>query len=126
MSDRPSFAKNKIGQYSVGATGITGTQDTQINPTAEAKMVDGNYSASDTLFNNIDKLGAFLKNSSSKVEEINIEEDIFENMSEEEAAEAFTKSVVPKNVLEDNFCRNCGTKYQQIDNFCGQCGTKRK
>ncbi len=29
-------------------------------------------------------------------------------------------------VVEDNYCRNCGKKYDNEDNYCSECGEKRK
>jgi len=98
-----SFAKDKIGQYPKGLTGITGTSRKVIEPTDEISIESselGNltYNASEQLFKNLDALGKKMNlapeesDSQTQSEEINLEEnnvsvwstDMLDNLSEEE------------------------------------------
>jgi len=102
-SARISFAKDKVGQYPKGLTGITGTSRKVIEPTDEISIESselGNltYNASEQLFKNLDALGKKMNlapeesDSQTQSEEINLEEndvsvwstDMLDNLSEEE------------------------------------------
>ena len=149
MSDkqpsRASFSKDKVGQYNVGTTGITGTSNTQTSPKSNVKFVDGAYNASDLLFKNIDKLADQL---SKQEPEEYIQEEIDDNNNEDfdwSDISNLTEDQVINNLAHhlgygnnpvtnttalspksgDNFCRNCGQKYLKVDNFCGNCGWKK-
>jgi hypothetical protein len=67
---RISFAKDKVGNFPKGITGITGTSQKSVDPTGEieAKVRDEgyvDYNASELLFKNLDALGEKLNFSSS-------------------------------------------------------------
>jgi len=143
-NSRVSFSKDKVGQFSKGPTGITGTSDSQINPTSGVKLVEGSYSASDCLMKNIEALANRLP-TQDDVDEIiavashahweNDHEDL--DLSHEELLSSLDKitTINPISTLSvtktkeeaivDNFCRNCGQKFSNKDNFCGNCGNKK-
>jgi hypothetical protein len=143
MNDRPSFAKNKIAQSYVGSTGITGTSKLSVEPSSSVDYTEQDgFSASKTLFDNIDLLGKKLGVNKDEAVLEN-EEDEYEGMSEEEAAKIYmSKEFKPsmysnqvKNSLNsnsnfeefnDNFCTQCGSIYRTDHKFCGKCGTKRQ
>ena len=102
-STRISFAKDKVGQYPKGLTGITGTSRKVIEPTDEISIESSElgiltYNASEQLFKNLDALGKKMNlapeesDSQTQSEEINLEEnnvsvwstDMLDNLSEEE------------------------------------------
>jgi hypothetical protein len=139
MSDRPSFVKNKINQSYYGSTGITGTSKSSVEPSSHVEYNDTDgYNASKTLFENIDLLGQKLGvNNSDPI--VDIVEENYEEMSEEEAATAYvTKEYMsakssrffditePKATFEFQFCTQCGNKYNLDHKFCGKCGTQRQ
>ena len=149
MIERPSFSKNKIGQYATGTSGITGTRESSVNPISEVTAnLDGKYNSSEMLFQNIDKLASIIygKQTDEETEEIEYDNDTenIDNYTEEELAQnldfhfnnrRISLSAIPQNVVEqpmttnsnvlDKFCRNCGQRFLNNDNFCGNCGLKR-
>ena len=132
-NSRVSFSKEKVGQFSKGPTGITGTTDTQMNPTSAVKWTEGNYSASDCLMKNIEAIANRIPVQDDVDEIITVashavwdDHDDF-NLSHEELLSSLDEISVcsSKLVSNDNFCRNCGQKYNVKDNFCGNCGRKK-
>ena len=104
-STRLSFAKDKVGNFPKGATGITGTSHKAVQPSEEIipdTYEPGNlsYNSSELLFKNLDALGKKmnfnnsndLENEITESEEDNLEEndvsvwstDMLDNLSEEE------------------------------------------
>jgi len=104
-STRLSFAKDKVGNFPKGATGITGTSHKAVQPSEEIipdTYEPGNlsYNSSELLFKNLDALGKKmnfnnsndLENEITEPEEDNLDEnnvdewdhDMLENLSEEE------------------------------------------
>lgn len=143
-NSRVSFSKEKVGQFSTGPTGITGTSDSQMNPTSGVKMVEGSYSASDCLMKNIEALANRLPVQDDVDEIIAVASHaVWENehddldLSHEELLLSLDKiaTINPISTLSvtkakeetvvDNFCRNCGQKFSGKDNFCGNCGNKK-
>jgi hypothetical protein len=135
QENRISFAKDKIGTYIKGASGITATTESASKVIGQAEInSDGTYSSSNLLNQNIDKLAQTLGfNFSSEVEPENIndsyqgyssltEQEIINNLDEHLDCFNNNSSSTYKN---DNFCRQCGSKYISKDNFCGNCGNKR-
>ena len=142
---RPSFSKEKVGTFKKGPTGITSTSKNMSTPTAEISEFDenGNYSASDVLYRNIDAIGKSFINQVENEEQINEIDDwsnsILEEISEDEIIKDLDKHLginpgvglersnnSQKFIVKDIFCRNCGLKYIKDDNFCASCGNKRK
>lgn len=142
---RLSFAKDKVGNYPTGKSGVTGTSDRAINSLGEVTVDfssnEISFNSSDLLFKNIDKLGE--KFSHDERNEWQESESNFDDgqdlndLSEEQIIADLDKHLnidsksietqSNKNISTktDNFCRNCGKKYLQSDNFCGICGKPR-
>lgn len=150
MSDRPSFSKNKVSNYSTGFTGITGTSESSIKPISELTTnLEGKFNSSELLYNNIDKLTCLLNRDIDQENglvqdnqkfHIIDDDDEFTNLTEEEVIknldhhlnsnpqikQEYTNQSLQANINIDIFCINCGQKYNQLGNFCGNCGNKRQ
>ena len=152
---RLSFSKDKIENFSVGNSGITGTSNSSKNVSSlpDANMVgdEVSYNSSALLFKNLDNLSILLSKNNKQLEpeddvnlvdnqEQEIEEmdwtkdDSYENLTEEELIKNLNqylnyekREVVNKTqpIKKDNFCRKCGQDFLSLDNFCGGCGNKR-
>jgi hypothetical protein len=144
---RISFSKEKVGQYSVGASGITGTSSKVTNPSGKVDFENGSYNASELLLENIDKLGQVIQQTNEyyavpiqvthALHYDELEEELdFDLETEEELAKNldkhFNKAISTSNSIKkskvgikDNFCRLCGNKFGNIDKFCGRCGNAR-
>jgi len=137
---RTSFSKNKIGTFEKGETGITGTSKSQITPTCEVELVDGAYSASDCLRRNIEAMANRIP-TESDILEISavakhaiwdrhehdlIHHELISSLGKEEQFSLDLELQDTKSEIEaDNFCRNCGKKFNTKDNFCASCGNKK-
>ena len=134
MNDnRPSFSKGKIGNYSKGPTGITGTSESAVTPKCEIEYSDRDgHNGSTSLGINIDNLKSKLK------PDEDIYCDIDNSLSEAEMAWMYTNNhstvidELPPSTYNSNglftdvYCTSCGRKYKESDKFCGGCGNQRQ
>lgn len=145
---RISFVKNKVSDYKVGVTGITGTSEKAMHPyddvAVDSSSTDLSFNSSELLFKNIDKLGLSIlhleKEAVERQSEDENDEDRFYNLSEDEMIlnldhhlgfddhethKPQLNKITQQQTKLDNFCRNCGINFEATDNFCGNCGRKR-
>lgn len=109
---RISFAKDKVGNFPKGVTGITGTSQRSVDPTSEieAKVRDEgyvDYNASELLFKNLDALGEKLNFSSNQETSQNDSECPKENkFAEADAASGNWDTDMLDNLSEEDVIKN--------------------